>query len=65
MCWKIAKICYNRKTNEIISVDKDELPEGIDEGDILNRINGKYIIDRDKTEEVSNRIRDKMNNLWE
>lgn len=58
-------VLENRKTNEIINVDKDELPEGIDEGDILDRINGKYIMDRDKTEEVSNRIEEKMNNLWE
>lgn len=58
-------VLENRKTNEIINVDKDELPESINEGDILDRINGKYTIDRDKNEEVSNRISDKMNNLWE
>ena len=58
-------VLENRKTNEIINVNKNELPEGIDEGDILDKINGKYILDRNKTEEVSNRISDKMNNLWE
>ena len=58
-------VLENRKTNEIINVNKNELPEGIDEEDILDKINGKYIIDRNKTEEVSNRISDKMNNLWE
>ena len=58
-------VLENRKTNEIINVNKNELPEGIDEGDTLDKINGKYIIDRNKTEEVSNRISDKMNNLWE
>ena len=58
-------VLENRKTNEIINVNKNELPEGIDEGNILDKINGKYIIDRNKTEEVSNRISDKMNNLWE
>ena len=58
-------VLENRKTNEIINVNKNELPEDIEEGDILDRINGKYIIDRAKTEEVSNRINDKMNNLWE
>ena len=58
-------VLENRKTNGFINVNKNELPEDIDEGDILDRINGKYIIDRNKTEEVSNRISDKMNNLWE
>lgn len=58
-------VLENRNTNEIINVNKNELPEGIDEGDILDKINGKYILDRNKTEEVSNRISDKMNNLWE
>ncbi len=58
-------VLENRKTNEFINVDKSNLPDGINEGDILNRINGKYTVDRDKTEEVSNRISDKMNNLWE
>ncbi len=58
-------VLENRNTNEIINVNKNELPEGIDAGDILDKINGKYIIDRNKTEEVSNRISDKMNNLWE
>ena len=58
-------VLENRETNEIINVNKNELPEDIDEGDILDKINGKYIIDRNKTEEVSNRISDKMNNLWE
>ena len=58
-------VLENRKTNGFINVNKNELPEDIDEGDILDRINGKYIIDRAKTEEVSNRISDKMNNLWE
>ena len=58
-------VLENRKTNEIINVNKNELPEGIDEGNILDKITGKYIIDRNKTEEVSNRISDKMNNLWE
>ena len=57
-------VLENRKTNEFINVNKNELPEDIDEGDILDKINGKYIIDRNKTEEVSNRISDKMNNLW-
>ena len=58
-------VLENRETKEIVNVDISKLPQNINEGEILNKINGKYILDKDKTEEVSNRIKNKMNNLWE
>lgn len=58
-------VLENRETKEIVNVDISKLPQNINEGEILNKINGKYILGKDKTEEVSNRIKNKMNDLWE
>lgn len=57
-------VLENRETQEMINVEKRELPEGIETGDILKKINGKYFIDNEKTQEVSERIKNKMDNLW-
>lgn len=58
-------VLENRETKEIVNVNISKIPQNINEGDILNKINGKYMLDKEKTEEVSNRIKNKMNNLWE
>lgn len=57
-------VLENRQTQEMINIPKDQLPEKISEGDILQKINGKFIIDQEKTQEVAKRIEDKMNRLW-
>lgn len=58
-------ICENRQTAEFTNISKDELPDELKEGDIFKEINGKYFIDKSKTEEISKRIENKMNNLWQ
>ncbi len=57
-------VLENRKTGKIIEIERNKLPENSKEGDILKKINGKYSLDAEKTVEESNRIRDKMNDLW-
>ena len=57
-------VLENRKTNEIKNVKKDMLPENIKEGSILQYINGKYTYNEELTKEETNKIRDKMNKLW-
>ena len=62
---KKPTVLENRKTGEIININKEELPRQIQTGAILKKINGKYFIDKYKTKEVAKRIENKMNNLWE
>lgn len=57
-------VLENRETKKIENVEKEKLPQEIKEGDILKKINGKYFIDETQTNEVENRIKDKMNKLW-
>lgn len=57
-------VLENRKTQEIINMEKEELPEGLKTGDIIKKINGKFYIDRIETEKIEKRIENKMNNLW-
>ncbi len=57
-------ILENRKTGKIIQVDKSKLPKNSKEGDILKKVNGKYSLDKKRTEEETNRIKNKMDDLW-
>lgn len=57
-------VLENRKTQEIINLKKEELPEGVKTGDILKKINGKFLLDNAETKNVENRIEQKMNRLW-
>lgn len=57
-------VLENRKTLKIENVEKEKLPKDIKEGDILNKINGKYFINETKTKEATERIQEKMNKLW-
>ena len=58
-------ILENRNTKEMIEVDRKELPDTIKEGEYLNRVNGKFIKNEEKNIEISERIKKKMDNLWE
>lgn len=57
-------VLEDRKNNKMINVKREELPSDIKEGDILKMISGKYFIDRDFTQEISERIKKKMDDLW-
>ena len=58
-------ILENRKTKEFIEIDKNKLPNNIKEGMILQKVNDNFIINNTLNEEISKRIENKMNNLWE
>lgn len=58
-------VLENRKTGKIEEIEKSKLPNEIKEGDILQKINGKYNIDTIKTQEVKSNIKDKMKKIWE
>lgn len=57
-------VLEDRKTGNMINVNKNKIPDIATEGEILKRINGKYIVDKEKTQEVSDRIKNKMDDLW-
>ena len=57
-------VLENRKTQEIVNLKKEELPEGLKTGDIIKKINGNFYIDRTVTEEIEKRIENKMKDLW-
>ncbi len=56
-------ILEDRKTNKLIDVKIDNLPKNIKEGDIINNLSGKYIIDKKETNKIKNNIRNKFNLL--
>ena len=57
-------VCENRETGEMINIKKENLPEKIKEGSILKLKNGKYFLDEEKEQEISDRIKQKMDDLW-
>ena len=57
-------ICEDRNTRKMTSIPKKNLPEGIKEGSILTYKDGKYSINIEKEKEVSERIKEKMDKLW-
>ena len=52
------------KKEDMLDVKKEDLPENVKEGDILDKINGKYTVNEEKTLEAKERIKDKMKKLW-
>lgn len=57
-------ILENRKTGKMIEVARDKLPNDVKEGDILNKINGKFIVNDNATTKITESIEEKMNRLW-
>ena len=49
----------------MIDVRKEDLPNEIKEGDILDKINGKYVVNEKKTIEAREQIKSKMDKLWD
>lgn len=57
-------VLEDRKTQKMLNIEKNKLPNKIKEGDIIKKINGKFLKDEEKTEEVLERIKNKMDDLW-
>lgn len=56
-------VIENRTTGIMEDIDKSMFPSDIKEGDIVLLENDKYIIDKNKTKEIKNKIRDRFNKL--
>ena len=57
-------VCENRETQEMVNIKIDNLPKNIKEGSIIKFENNEYRIDEEKERETSERIKQKMDNLW-
>lgn len=53
----------NRITNEIKEININEIKENIKEGDIIDIIDNRYIINKDKTKEINDNIKNRFNKL--
>ena len=58
-------VLEDRNTGKMIDVRKEDLPNEIKEGDILDKINGKYVVNEKKTIEAREQIKSKMDKLWD
>lgn len=58
-------VLEDRKTGRMKNIEKEKMPENTKEGDIIKCINGKYFLDKEKTEKVEYEIEEKYKNLWE
>lgn len=53
----------DRNKNIFFNINKNILPENIKEGDILDLVDNKYIINEKSTKEIKEKIRNKFNSL--
>ncbi len=58
-------VLEDRNTGKMLDVKKEDLPRDIKEGDILDKINGKYTVNQEKTLEAKKRIKNKMKKIWD
>jgi len=58
-------VCEVFDTQEFINIKKSLFPENVKEGDIVNFENDIITIDFEQTETVAQRIKAKMDSLWE
>lgn len=53
----------DRNNNVFLEINKDILPNNINEGDILDLVDDKYIINEESTKKIKEDIRNKFNSL--
>lgn len=58
-------VCENRNTGKMLNINLSELPENVEEGDILKYKDNVYVIDEIERQEIEKRIGEKMKNLFE
>ena len=58
-------VCENRQTKEIINIERSKLPENVREGDVIIFSNNKYSIDYQERNKIEERIKSKVENLFE
>lgn len=56
-------VLEDRDSKKMLNIPISNIPSNAKEGDILKFTNGSYVIDPEETKVVSDRIRQKMDNL--
>ena len=56
-------VLEDRNSKKMLDIPISNIPSNAKEGDILKLSNGSYIVDHEETKIVSDRIKQKMNNL--
>lgn len=59
----LLTICDKGKSNEVVKVEKNELPKEAGIDSILRKENGKYKIDKEATKNIKEEIKEKFNEL--
>ena len=57
-------VCEDENKN-IVNIVKDEVEDEVKEGDILIFVDGKYIVNKEKTKDRKEYIQDLIKDLWE
>lgn len=58
-------VCENRANGVMINIQLSKLPEGVREGSVIKYFDGKYRIDSEEQKNIEDRIKEKMDSLWE
>lgn len=58
-------VCENRANGVMINIQLSRLPEGVREGSVIKYFDGKYRIDSEEQRNIEDRIKEKMDSLWE
>jgi hypothetical protein len=58
-------VCENLATGEMMNIDKGMIPKEAKEGTVINLENGMAKIDADTTKERMEKIKRRMDKLWE
>ncbi len=58
-------VCEDRETQNIININREELPDDAKEGTIIMLTEDGYSIDTKTQNETEERIKQKMDDLWE
>lgn len=57
-------ICEEKLTGKMVQINLESLPKEIKEGNVIKLKNGNYEIDYKEQRKIEERIKDKMNNIW-
>lgn len=57
-------VCEDENKN-IVNILKDEVEDEVKEGDIIIFVDGKYIVNKEKTKDRKEYIQDLIKDLWE
>jgi hypothetical protein len=60
-----SAVCQHAETKEMRDVPRTELPEGVREGSVLVLEKDSWVLDEEDAKARSERIRKKMDDLWE